>query len=94
MERKKIEDQFKKKLNLIKENGKRHWLYYVSDGNQYIARTQISRTHKTISEAILNMIANQLFLNITELKDAINCPMTKEKFYSTIIKRWKEKYPT
>ncbi|MDO9209966.1 MAG: hypothetical protein Q7V48_04350 [Deltaproteobacteria bacterium] len=94
MERRKIEDQFKKKLKLIREKGKKHWLYYVFDGRQYIARTQISRTHQTISENILGEIADQLFLNISELKDAINCPMTKEEFYSTIIRRVGEKFPS
>jgi len=93
MERRKIEDQFKKKLKLIKEKGRKHWLYYVSYGGQYITRTKISRTHKTISEPILGRIADQLFLSVGELKDAINCPMTEEEFYSAITKRFKEKYP-
>jgi hypothetical protein len=92
MERRKIEGKFKNKLKLIPEEGERHRLYYVFDGEQEITRTQISRTHKTISETILKEIAGQLFLNLGELKDAINCPMTKEQFYSTVIERWREKY--
>ena len=92
METKTVEAQFVNKLALVKEEGRKHSLYYVYDGEQSITRTQISRGHKEISEDIFRKIAEQLFLKMSELRAAINCPMSKKDFYKIVIERWKEKY--
>lgn len=94
MNRRFVESQFEGKLDLEVEEGTKHKLYYVCDGEKKITRTQISRgrAYRELGDGILALIAEQLFLNLTEFKDAINCPMTKEHFQKIVIKRWSDKY--
>lgn len=94
MERRDLESSFRRKLGLSFDEGGNHRLYYVSNGEQDITRTQVPRGNKyrTIDNKLLGEIAKQLYLKLSELKAAVDCLMTKEDFHVNVIERWTEKY--
>jgi hypothetical protein len=95
MKRKFVESQFTGKLDLESEEGSNHKIFWVKEGNTKITRTQISRgkEYKELGDIILSLIARQLYLTLSQLKDALNCPMPKEKFYEIVSQKHREKYP-
>lgn len=92
MDRIKVEKAFRHKLHLVSEEGTKHRHYFLIHNNQEIAKTHISRTHPDISPDILRDMAEQLYLKLSELKGAINCPVSKEEFEEKVITGWQRKY--
>ena len=94
MDRKFVDSQFTGKLELESDEGGKHKLFWVKEGDTKITRTQIPRgkEYKELGEEILSRIAHQLYLTLSELKDALNCPMPEEKFHEIVSQRHRERY--
>jgi hypothetical protein len=94
MNRRLVESRFTGKLNLEPDEGSRHKIYWVKDGDKKITRTQIprGREYKELGNEILRRIADQLYLKLSELKDAVNCPISEEQFYEIVRQRHRERY--
>ena len=94
MNRRLVESQFIRKLSLEPAEGTKHKFFWVKDGDIKITSTQISRgkEYKELGNEILSRIARQLYLTLSELKEAVNCPMSEERFYEIVRQRHREKY--
>lgn len=73
----------------VEEERSKHTFYIlVTDGKKTPIHTKLSRGSKEYSKKLLSFMREQLgFDNITELKDFIECPISKDEYVRILKER-------
>lgn len=82
MERRNLKRALNSKLRAEKEPGSDHDKFYVSCEGLIVGRTQVPRgsQYKTIDDELLDEIARQLRLYLTELKKVDECTIGLDEY--------------
>jgi hypothetical protein len=70
------------KLSAYEDEGGRHRRYTFRDADgTVLGQTVMSRSHRTIGDNLIGIMARELGVRATDFRGALNCPVSREAFY-------------
>jgi len=63
------------------------FLFLFVDGRKTQVRTKISHGTKEYGDGLLSLMAKQLHLNMSELGELLDCPLSRESYVSLLMER-------